>query len=70
MHVRSAGTYDEVNGEHDRVTITLATGISEQVTRAVNLDYLDPAEIDITAWAADPGALVVPDAGEDLYRLR
>jgi hypothetical protein len=40
------------------------------VTRAINLDYLDPAEVDPGAWAADPGTLVVPDAGEDLYRLR
>jgi hypothetical protein len=36
----------------------------------VNLDYLDPAEVDPRAWAAEPGTLVVPDAGEDLYRLR
>lgn len=38
--------------------------------RAVNLDYLDPAEIDINGWAADPDTLVVPEAVEDLYRLR
>ncbi len=68
-HLRGAGTWDEVNGEHDRVTVTLATGITEQVTRAVNLDYLDPAQVDPAAWAADPDTLVVPDAGEDLYRL-
>jgi lactate racemase len=69
-HLRGAGTWDEVHGERDRVTVTLATGISEEVTRAVNLDYLDPAEVDPGAWAADPDTLVVPDAGEDLYRLR
>jgi nickel-dependent lactate racemase len=69
-HLRGAGTWDEANGEHDRVTVTLATGIPEDVTRAINLDYLDPAEVDPAAWAADPGTLVVPDAGEDLYRLR
>jgi hypothetical protein len=39
-------------------------------TRSINLDYLDPAEVDPMAWAADPDTLVVPDAGEDLYRLR
>ena len=38
--------------------------------RAVNLDYLDPAEVDAEAWAADPDTLVVPHAGEDLFRLR
>ena len=31
------------HGERDRVTVTLATGIPEDVTRAINLDYLDPA---------------------------
>jgi nickel-dependent lactate racemase len=69
-HLRGAGTYDEVRGEQNRVRVTLATGISEAVTRAVNLDYLDPATIDVDAWAADPETLVVADAGEDLYRLR
>ena len=69
-HLSGAGTYDEVNGEHRRVTVTLATGISEATTRSINLDYRDPATIDIDAWAADPDTLVVPDAGEDLYRLR
>ena len=28
--------------------------------RAINLDYLDPAEVDPAAWAADPDTLVVP----------
>ena len=69
-HLRGAGTYDEANGERDRVTVTLATGIPEDVTRAINLDYLDPADVDPAAWAAEPDTLVVPDAGEDLYRLR
>jgi nickel-dependent lactate racemase len=69
-HLSGAGTYDEVDGEHRRVTVTLATGIPEALTRAINLDYRDPATIDIEAWAADPDTLVVPNAGEDLYRLR
>jgi nickel-dependent lactate racemase len=69
-HLRGAGTYDEAAGERGRVTVTLATAIPEDVTRAVGLDYLDPALVDPVAWAADPGTLVVPDAGEVLYRLR
>jgi nickel-dependent lactate racemase len=70
-HLRGAGTYDEATGtEHGRVTVTLATGIPEEGVRAVNLDYLDPAEVDAEAWAADPDTLVVPRAGEDLFRLR
>ena len=69
-HLRGAGTYDEVDGERLRVTVTLATGIPQDLTRAINLDYLDPAQIDPVEWAADPDTLVVHDAGEDLYRLR
>lgn len=68
-HLRGAGTYDPVDGERFRVTVTLATGIPESVVRAVNLDHLDPGDVDPVAWATDPGTLVVPDAGEDLYRL-
>ena len=69
-HLRGAGTYDPVAGERLRVTVTLATGIPEEQVRAINLDYLDPAQVDPDAWAADPGTLVVPQAGEVLYRLR
>src|SRR4029453_10110630 len=69
-HLRGAGTYDEVEGERLRVTVTLATGIGEERVRAVNLDYLDPAEVHPEAWAADPDTLVIPRAGEDLFRLR
>lgn len=69
-HLRGAGTYDAVHGERDRVTVTVATAIPEEQVRAVNLDYLDPAEVDPDAWAEDPDTLVVPQAGEDLFRLR
>lgn len=69
-HLRGAGTFDEATGEHPRVTVTLATGIPEHRVRAAGLDYLDPATIDVDAWRADPATLVVPDAGEVLFRLR
>jgi nickel-dependent lactate racemase len=69
-HLRGAGTWDPVEGEKDRVTVTLATGISEADVRAVNLNYLDPASIDLAAYETDPDTLVVPDAGEVLFRLR
>jgi nickel-dependent lactate racemase len=69
-HLRGCGTFDDLDGERPRVQVTLATGIAEDVVRSVNLGYLDPASVDLDAWRADPGALVVPDAGEDLYRLR
>ena len=69
-HLRGAGTWDPVNGERDRVTVTLATGIAEAVVRGANLNYLDPRSIDLAALDADPDTLVVWQAGEDLYRLR
>jgi nickel-dependent lactate racemase len=68
-HLFGAGTYDPEGGEHGRVRVTLATGIPEAVARQVNLGYADPASIDPDEWRADPGALVVEDAGEVLYRL-
>jgi lactate racemase len=70
-HLRGTGTYDDATDEErGRVTVTLATSIPEDRVRAVNLDYLDPATIDPEACAADPDTLVVPRAGEDLFRLR
>ena len=69
-HLRGAGTFNAFEGERDRVAVTLATAIPESLTRAINLGYRDPATIDPEAWAEDPDTLVVPDAGEDLYRLR
>jgi nickel-dependent lactate racemase len=70
-HLRGAGTYDPSTGEERlRVNVTLATGIPEQACRAVNLGYRDPATVDVAAFAADPDTLVVPRAGEVLFRLR
>lgn len=68
-HVRGSGQYDPVHGENCRITVTLASGLDEQATRALGLNYLDPADIDPDAWARDPDTLVVPDAGEILFRL-
>jgi nickel-dependent lactate racemase len=69
-HLRGAGTWDPVNGEKGRVTVTLATGIPENTVRAANLDYLNPAHVDRQTMEADPDTLVIPQAGEVLYRLR
>jgi lactate racemase len=69
-HLRGQGTWDPINGERNRVTVTLATGIPEEVVRAVNLNYLDPASVDVAAYEADPDTFVEPHAGEILYRLR
>jgi lactate racemase len=69
-HLRGAGTYDPVSGEHCRIEVTLATGIDAATTGALSLSYLDPASIDVSEWVRDPDTLVVHDAGEILYRLR
>jgi nickel-dependent lactate racemase len=69
-HLRGQGTYDDVAGEQNRVTVTLATGISEEMVRSVNLNYLDPATVTIADYEADPDTFVEPHAGEVLYRLR
>jgi nickel-dependent lactate racemase len=69
-HLRGAGTYDPGQGERCRVDVTLATGIARERTARVSLGYLDPAAVDPEAWAADPDTLVVPNAGEVLFRVR
>ncbi|GAB3274635.1 lactate racemase domain-containing protein [Kineosporia babensis] len=68
-HLRGQGTWDPENGEVNRVTVTLATGIPEAVVRAVNLNYLDPSTVDLDTYRNDPDTLFEPHAGEVLYRL-
>jgi nickel-dependent lactate racemase len=72
-HVKGLGKYDAATGvETPRVQVTLATGISPERCRRINLGYRDPASIDIAAWSGreKEGVLVVPRAGEMLYRLK
>ena len=66
-HVRGIGAM-ELGVERPRINVTLATGIPEDVCRAVNLGYRDPASIDAKQWQRD-GRLHVPKAGEMLYKL-
>jgi nickel-dependent lactate racemase len=69
-HLRGGGSWDAATGEHPRIKVTLATGISAEACARHNVGYLDPAAIDPAAWARDPDTLVVPKAGEVLHRLR
>jgi len=72
-HVKGLGTYDRATGiETPRVTVTLATGIPPERCRRINLGYRDPASIEPAAWTGRErdGILVVPRAGEMLYRLK
>ncbi|MGI8860345.1 MAG: lactate racemase domain-containing protein [Rubrobacteraceae bacterium] len=69
-HLKGAGIYDEINGEQPRISVTLATGIPQERCREHNLGYLDPDGVDLKEWSGreDEGVLVVPKAGETLYR--
>jgi len=72
-HVKGLGTYDEATGvETPRIKVTLATGISEERCRRINLGYLDPKSINLEEWNGleSEGVAVIPRAGEKLYRLR
>ncbi len=69
-HVRGIGTYE--NGvERCRATVTLATQIPEETCRRINLSYRDPRSINPADFAnrEDEGILLVPKAGEMLYKL-
>ena len=72
-HLKGLGSYDAASGvETPRIRVTLATGIPEARCRRINLGYLDPASVKIDEWVGreSEGVLVVPRAGETLYRLR
>jgi hypothetical protein len=55
--------------ERPRIQVTLATGIPQGTCERINVGYLDPATIDPAQWEAQDDTLVVPRAGELLYRL-
>jgi nickel-dependent lactate racemase len=71
-HLRGAGTYDPETGEEQlRIKVTLATRVPEERCKKINLGYADPDTIDPAQWKdrEDEGILLVPRAGEMLYRL-
>ena len=72
-HLRGQGTYDAATGvETPRIQVTLATGISEERCRAMNLGYLDPKTVNLDDWRdrEHEGIKLIPRAGEALYRVR
>jgi nickel-dependent lactate racemase len=72
-HLKGRGAYDAARGvETPRIQVTLATGIAPERCRRINLGYSDPSSIDPSAWESDAngGTLVVPRAGELLFRLK
>jgi nickel-dependent lactate racemase len=69
--VAGDGSYE--NGvESPRIQLVLATGIPEGHCQRVRMGYRDPATIDPQEWMGreQEGILVVPRAGEVLYRVR
>jgi nickel-dependent lactate racemase len=69
-HVKGIGTF--IDGvERPRINVVLATGISRQRCRKVNLGYMNPEQIDIANYEnkEDKGILLVHHAGEVLHRL-
>jgi nickel-dependent lactate racemase len=70
-HVRGVGTYD--NGqERCRIKVTVASRISPEICRKINLGYRDPDSIRMEDFAnqQDQGVMLVPKAGEMLYHLK
>lgn len=70
-HVRGIGSYE--NGvEKGRVNVVLATGIPEAICRKINMGWMDHRTINMADYAnrEHEGVLLVPKAGEILYRLK
>jgi len=70
-HVFGGGTYE--NGvETPRARVTLATGIPEKVCREINLGFRDWRDLRVEDYAGreDEGVLLVPKAGEQLFKRR
>ncbi|MBN1581220.1 MAG: DUF2088 domain-containing protein [Anaerolineae bacterium] len=71
-HLRGAGTYDAETGEEKlRIKVTLATRVPKERCEKLNLGYIDPNTINLEEWKhrESEGILLVPRAGEMLYRL-
>jgi hypothetical protein len=70
-HVHGLGTYER-GVEKPRARVTLATQIPPEKCRQINLGHRDPDSIRTEKYAnrEDEGILLVPKAGEMLFRLK
>jgi len=70
-HLRGIGTYED-DVERPRIQVTLATGIPRERCERLGLGYRDPSGIDPREWTnrEHEGILLVPRAGETLYRRK
>jgi len=72
-HVKGLGQYDTATKtETPRIQVTLATGIPEERCRRINLGYVNPKTVHFDDWIGRKreGVVLVPRAGEILYRLK
>ena len=72
-HLRGIGTYDAATRvEKPRIQVTLATRIPEERCRRTNLGYMNPDSVNEDEWRGREaeGILLVPKAGEMLYRIK
>ena len=70
-HLRGDGTF--VDGvEKPRIRVTLATGIPKERCERIGLGYMDPDSVVLSEWEGreDEDILLVPRAGEKLYRVK
>jgi nickel-dependent lactate racemase len=70
-HLKGLGTFE--NGvEEPRIRVTLATRIPRARCERVDLGYLDPDSVNLDDWRGHEaeGILLVPKAGEMLYRVK
>jgi len=69
-HVKGIGTF-RGGVERPRIEVVLATGIPEEICHRINLGYRDLASIRPEEFAGreEEGVLLVPNAGEQLWRL-
>ena len=70
-HVKGIGSYKD-GIEKPRIDVILATGISEEKCREINMGYMDPTTINVEDFKnrEDEGILYVEKAGELLYRWK
>jgi nickel-dependent lactate racemase len=70
-HVRGSGVVQD-GVEKPNIKVTLASRVSPEDCAKLNLGYQNPDNIKISDWQnqEDKGILVVPKAGEILYRVK
>jgi nickel-dependent lactate racemase len=74
-NVKGAGEYNAgTKVESPRVQVDIATRIPRERTEHINLGYVDPVTVSIEDWQRraqeDDSILVIPHAGEMLFRLK